>query len=192
MAALVAIVLMTQGVVQTLSASASVAGIQGFEQMIARGPVASQIAIKQLGTNGGGFFNVNSAHPFENATPISNFVETFAILWIAAALTYTFGKMVGSVRQGWVIFAVMWVLMVAGLVLTVPGEHTATPAMQAAGISASAPNLEGQGGPDRPRRVVAVGGDHHRRLQRQRELDARLVPAARRSGADVQHRRSAR
>ena len=86
MSVLVAIVLMSQGVVQTLSPSASVTGIQGFAQVIARGPVASQIAIKQLGTNGGGFFNVNSAHPFENATPISNFVEAFAILWIAAAL----------------------------------------------------------------------------------------------------------
>jgi K+-transporting ATPase ATPase A chain len=144
MSVLVAIVLMSQGVVQTLSPSASVTGIQGFAQVIARGPVASQIAIKQLGTNGGGFFNVNSAHPFENATPISNFVEAFAILWIAAALTYTFGKMVGNVRQGWVLFGVMWILLVAGLALTVPGERTATPAMQAAGVAATAPNLEGK------------------------------------------------
>jgi K+-transporting ATPase ATPase A chain len=144
MATLVAIVLMSQGVVQTLSPSASVSGIQGFAQTIARGPVASQIAIKQLGTNGGGFFNVNSAHPFENATPLSNLVESFAILWIAAALTYTFGKMVGNVRQGWMLFSVMWVLLVAGLVLTVPGERTATPAMQAAGVSATSPNLEGK------------------------------------------------
>ena len=144
MSVLVAIVLMSQGVVQTLSPSASVTGIQGFAQVIARGPVASQIAIKQLGTNGGGFFNVNSAHPFENATPISNFVEAFAILWIAAALTYTFGKMVGNVRQGWVLFGVMWVLLVAGLALTVPGERTATPAMQAAGVAATSPNLEGK------------------------------------------------
>jgi K+-transporting ATPase ATPase A chain len=144
MAVLVAIVLMSQGVVQTLSSSASVTGVQGFAQTIARGPVASQIAIKQLGTNGGGFFNVNSAHPFENATPLSNFVEMFAILWIAGALTYTFGKMVGNVRQGWMLFSVMWVLLVAGLVLTVPGERTATPAMQAAGVSATAPNLEGK------------------------------------------------
>jgi len=144
MAVLVAIVLMSQGVVQTLSSSASVTGVQGFAQTIARGPVASQIAIKQLGTNGGGFFNVNSAHPFENATPLSNFVEMFAILWIAGALTYTFGKMVGNVRQGWMLFSVMWVLLVAGLVLTVPAERTATPAMQAAGVSATAPNLEGK------------------------------------------------
>ena len=129
---------------QTLGGSAAVTGIQGFAQTIARGPVACQIAIKQLGTNGGGFFNVNSAHPFENPTPLANFLEMFAILWIAAALTYTFGKMVGNVRQGWVLFAAMWILLVAGLAITVPGEHTATPAMQAAGISASAPNLEGK------------------------------------------------
>jgi K+-transporting ATPase ATPase A chain len=139
-----AVVLMSQGVVQSLGHSLSIQGLQGFKQLIARGPAASQIAIKQLGTNGGGFFNVNSAHPFENPTPLSNFVEMFAILWIPAALTYTFGKMVGSVRQGWALFAAMWILMVVGLAVTVPGEHHATPAMRAAGISASAPNLEGK------------------------------------------------
>jgi K+-transporting ATPase ATPase A chain len=141
---LVTIVLMTQGVVQTLGANESVLGIQGFKQILARGPVASQIAIKQLGTNGGGFFNVNSAHPFEGGTPFGNYVEQICILWIPAALTYTYGRMVGSLKQGWAIFAVRWILMVAGLVATVPGEHSATPAMQAAGISASAPNLEGK------------------------------------------------
>jgi potassium-transporting ATPase potassium-binding subunit len=87
---------------------------------------------------------VNSAHPFENPTPIANFVEMFSILWIPAALTYTYGKMVGSVRQGWVLFAAMWILMVVGIAVTVPGEHHATPAMQAAGISVSAQNLEGK------------------------------------------------
>jgi potassium-transporting ATPase potassium-binding subunit len=139
-----AVVLLSQGVPQTLGRSLSVDGIQGFKQLLARGPVAGQIAIKQLGTNGGGFFNVNSAHPFENPTPLSNFFEMFAILWIPAALTYTFGKMVGSVRQGWALFAAMWMLMVAGLAVTVPGERHATPAMRAAGIPASAPNLEGK------------------------------------------------
>jgi K+-transporting ATPase ATPase A chain len=139
-----AIILMSQGVPQTLAHSLPIDGLQGFKQLLARGPVAGQIAIKQLGTNGGGFFNVNSAHPFENPTPISNFVEMFAILWIPAALTYTFGKMVGSVRQGWALFATMWILMVVGIVVTAPGEHHATPAMQAAGIAASSPNLEGK------------------------------------------------
>ena len=79
------------------------------------GPAASQIAIKQLGTNGGGFFNANSAHPFENPTPFSNFLEMLAILLIPAALTYTYGKMVGSTRQGWTIFTAMLILFVAGL-----------------------------------------------------------------------------
>jgi potassium-transporting ATPase potassium-binding subunit len=139
-----AVVLMTQGVVQTLGHYQVVRGIQGFTQLIARGPAASQIAIKQLGTNGGGFFNVNSAHPFENPTPLSNFVEAFSILWIPAALTYTFGKVVGNRRQGWALFAAMWILMVVGFAMTVPGEHHATPAMEAAGISASSPNLEGK------------------------------------------------
>ena len=144
LAAIVAVVLVSQGVVQTLGSSQPASGVQGFEQLIARGPVASQIAIKQLGTNGGGFFNVNSAHPFEGGGPIGNFVEVFSILAIPAALTYTFGKMVGNVRQGWALFAAMYVLFIAGLLLTVPAEQTSSGAMRAAGISASAPNLEGK------------------------------------------------
>jgi K+-transporting ATPase ATPase A chain len=135
---------MTQGVVQTLSNSISVTGIQGFGQTIARGPVASQIAIKQLGTNGGGFFNVNSAHPFEGGTVFANYVELLAILAIPAALCYTFGKMVGRVREGWAIFAAMMVLFLGGLAITVPQEHSATQAMQIAGVPATAQNLEGK------------------------------------------------
>jgi potassium-transporting ATPase potassium-binding subunit len=142
---IVALVLVTQGVVQTLGSSVSADGIQGFAQTIARGPVAGQIAIKQLGTNGGGFFNVNSAHPFEGGVGgFGNFIEMFSILLIPAALTYTFGKWVGNVRQGWVLFAVMFVLMVGGLALTVPQEHSASASMTAAGVPASAPNLEGK------------------------------------------------
>ena len=143
-AAILAVILITQGVVQTYSDSAVVHGIQGFDQTIARGPVASQIAIKQLGTNGGGFFNVNSAHPFEGGTPFGNFLELLSILLIPAALTYTFGKMVGKVREGWALYAAMMVLFLAGLWLTVPQEHTATQAMRTAGIEASAPNMEGK------------------------------------------------
>ncbi len=136
---------MTQGVVQTLGSSASATGIQGFGQTIARGPVAGQIAIKQLGTNGGGFFNVNSAHPFEGGVGgFGNFIEMFSILLIPAALTYTFGKWVGNVRQGWAIFAVMLVLMIGGLALTVPQEHSASAAMADAGVPTSAQNLEGK------------------------------------------------
>jgi potassium-transporting ATPase potassium-binding subunit len=139
-----AILLMTQGVVQTFANSASVTGIQGFAQTLARGPVASQIAIKQLGTNGGGFFNVNSAHPFEGATALGNFLELLMILGIPAALTYTFGRMVGQIRQGWAIFAAMMILFLGGLWLTVPQEHSATQAMISAGVPASAQNMEGK------------------------------------------------
>jgi potassium-transporting ATPase potassium-binding subunit len=144
LSAIVALVLVSQGVVQTLATSASATGIQGFAQTLARGPVASMIAIKQLGTNGGGFFNVNSAHPFEGGLPVANFVEMFAILAIAAGLTYTFGKWVGNVRQGWSIFAVMMILFIAGIALTVPQEHGASDAMIAAGVPASAGNMEGK------------------------------------------------
>jgi K+-transporting ATPase ATPase A chain len=144
LSAIFAIVLVSQGVVQTLAGSAVAHGVQGVDQTLARGPVASQIAIKQLGTNGGGFFNVNSAHPFEGAGPLGNFLELLAILLIPAGLCLTFGKMVGRIREGWAIFAAMMVLFLAGLWLTVPQEHTSTEAMRAAGISAAAPNLEGK------------------------------------------------
>ena len=93
------------------------------EQVIAVGPAASQIAIKQLGTNGGGFFNVNSAHPFENATPLSNFLELLSILVISAALCYTFGVMVGDTRQGWAVLAAMTVIFVALLAVCVVAEQ---------------------------------------------------------------------
>jgi K+-transporting ATPase ATPase A chain len=145
LSAIVAILLVTQGVVQTLGANESATGIQGFAQTIARGPVAGQIAIKQLGTNGGGFFNVNSAHPFEGGIgAFGNFIEMFSILLIPAALTYTFGKWVGNVRQGWMLFAVMLLLMIGGLALTVPQEHSASAAMVDSGVSASARNMEGK------------------------------------------------
>ena len=145
LAAIVAVFLVTQGVVQTLGRRARRPASRGSSRRIARGPVAGQIAIKQLGTNGGGFFNVNSAHPFEGGVGgFGNFIEMFSILLIPAALTYTFGKWVGNVRQGWAIFAVMLVLMIGGLALTVPQEHSASAAMAAAGVPTSAQNLEGK------------------------------------------------
>jgi potassium-transporting ATPase potassium-binding subunit len=144
LSAVIAVVLVSRGVVQTFADSQQIVGIQGFEQTLARGPVASQIAIKQLGTNGGGFFNVNSAHPFEGGDPLANFIEMFAILAIPAALTSTFGRMVGNERQGWALFAAMYVLLIAGLLLTVPAERSASGAMRAAGISATADNMEGK------------------------------------------------
>ncbi|HUI88684.1 MAG TPA: potassium-transporting ATPase subunit KdpA [Anaerolineales bacterium] len=111
------------------------------EQTLAVGPAASQIAIKQLGTNGGGFFNVNSAHPFENATPFSNFLEVLAILLIPAALVYTFGKMVGDTRQGWAILAAMTIIFVALLAVTVWAEQTGNPAIAKLGVDIHQSNI---------------------------------------------------
>lgn len=122
-----AVVLVGQGVVQNFNSYETVTTLQGAEQTIPMGPAASQIAIKQLGTNGGGFFNANSSHPFENPTPFSNFLEMLFILLIPAALTYTYGKMVGSTRQGWTIFIVMIILFSAGLALSLYSEYAANP-----------------------------------------------------------------
>lgn len=125
---LFAIVLVGQGVVQNFKTYETVQTLQhGAQQVIPMGPAASQIAIKQLGTNGGGFFNSNSSHPFENPTPFSNFLEMLAILLIPAALTYTYGKMVGSTRHGWTIFTAMLILFVAGLSISLYAEYSTNP-----------------------------------------------------------------
>jgi K+-transporting ATPase ATPase A chain len=124
---LLAIVLVGQGVIQNFKTYETVQTLQGTQQIIPMGPAASQIAIKQLGTNGGGFFNANSSHPFENPNPLSNFFEMLAILLIPAALTYTYGKMVGSTRQGWAIFTAMFILFVAGLSISLYAEYSSNP-----------------------------------------------------------------
>jgi potassium-transporting ATPase potassium-binding subunit len=124
---LFSIVLVGQGVVQNYKPYESVQTLQGTQQIIPMGPAASQIAIKQLGTNGGGFFNSNSSHPFENPTPFSNFLEMLAILLIPAALTFTYGKMVGSSRQGWTIFTAMFILLLTGLSISLYAEYAANP-----------------------------------------------------------------
>lgn len=115
------------------------------EQTLPMGPAASQVAIKQLGTNGGGFFNVNSAHPFENPTPLSNFFEMLGILVISAALCYTFGKMVGDTRQGWAILAAMTVIFVALLALCVWSEQRGTPQLASLGADLTASDLQAGG-----------------------------------------------
>lgn len=115
--------LVAQGVVQTLSPYETATTLEGGTQVIPLGPVASQVAIKQIGSNGGGFFGANSAHPFENPTPLSNFLELLAILLIPAALTSTYGRMVGSRRQGWVLFAAMLLLFLVGLVVALAAER---------------------------------------------------------------------
>jgi len=124
---LFSIVLVGQGVVQNFKTYDTVQTLQGAQQIIPMGPAASQIAIKQLGTNGGGFFNANSAHPFENPTPFSNLLEMLALLLIPSALTFTFGKMVGSSRQGWAIFSAMLILLVAGLSISLYAEYASNP-----------------------------------------------------------------
>lgn len=121
---ILSLILAGQGVVQTLKGYAHITTIEGARQIIPLGPVASQVAIKQIGTNGGGFFSANSAHPFENPTPLTNFLEMIAILAIPAALTYTYGKLTGFRRQGWTIFMVMMLLLVTGLVVSLVSEHT--------------------------------------------------------------------
>ena len=145
------LVLVSQGVVQTMSPYVTVpllqstpdtSGAKVTEQVIAVGPAASQIAIKQLGTNGGGFFNVNSAHPFENPTPLSNFVEMLSILLIAAALCYTYGKMVGDTRQGWALIAAMTIILVAFLGLAAWAEQSGNPAFTGMGIDQTSSSLQ--------------------------------------------------
>lgn len=116
------------------------------EQIIPMGPVASQVAIKQLGTNGGGFFNVNSAHPFENPTPLSNFLELLAILLIPAALCYTFGVIVKDKRQGWAILAAMYLLFIPFITLAVFSEQKGNPALAAMHINATANSNDYPGG----------------------------------------------
>ncbi|MBK5229727.1 MAG: potassium-transporting ATPase subunit KdpA [Thermoleophilia bacterium] len=130
-----ALVLVSQGVPQTLAHYTHATTLSGFAQVLALGPAASQIAIKQLGTNGGGFFGVNSAMPFENPTVLANFVEMFFILMIPAAMTYTYGRMVGSVRQGWAIFAAMAAIFIVSTAVMYPAEQHGTPAQHAAGAN---------------------------------------------------------
>jgi K+-transporting ATPase ATPase A chain len=146
----IAVALMAAGMPQNLNAYVDASTIEGAKQTIAQGPVASQIAIKQLGTNGGGFFNANSAHPYENPTPFTNLIEMWAILAVGAALTYTFGRMVGDRRQGWVLLAVMGILFLAGVGATYWAEAAGNPLLAAAGADAipsalqSGGNMEGK------------------------------------------------
>jgi K+-transporting ATPase ATPase A chain len=149
-----AVVFVSQGVVQTFSGAHHVAllqpvtdasGARVTDQVLAVGPVASQEAIKQLGTNGGGFFNVNAAHPFENPTPLSNFFNIFALLVTPAALTYTFGKMVKDTRQGWAVLAAMFVVFLPLLYLCVTQEQGGNPAFASLHIDQATSALQAGG-----------------------------------------------
>jgi K+-transporting ATPase ATPase A chain len=148
-----ALALVSQGVVQSFAPAARVtllqpaAGPNGAaitEQLLPLGPAASQIAIKQLGTNGGGFFNVNSAHPFENPTPLSNLLEVLSILALGAALCYTFGRMIGDTRQGWAVLAAMTIIFVPLVLVTLAAEQAGTPLLTALGVAPGGGNMEGK------------------------------------------------
>ncbi|MBA3815799.1 MAG: potassium-transporting ATPase subunit KdpA [Parachlamydiaceae bacterium] len=135
---ILAFFLVSQGVIQNIHPYVQATTLQGDIQNIPMGPAASQVAIKQLGTNGGGFFNANSAHPFENPTPLSNFVETFAILCIPAAATYMYGMMIKSRKQGWLIFFVMFIIWIGGIGIAIASEYVFNP------VLAVNPVLEGK------------------------------------------------
>jgi K+-transporting ATPase ATPase A chain len=137
-----ALFLVWQGIPQTLGAYVDATTLEGARQTIAVGPVASQVAIKMLGTNGGGFFNANAAHPFENPTALSNFVQMISIFALGAALTNVFGRMVGNQRQGWAILAVMGVLFISGVTVAYWAEANGTTALHALGLTGG--NMEGK------------------------------------------------
>ena len=130
------------GVPQTFGPSVVATTLEGAKQTIAVGPVASQLAIKMLGTNGGGFFNANSAHPFENPSAISNFLQMITIMLLGAGLTITFGKAVGNIRQGWAILAAMMFLLVAGIAMTYWADAAGNPIHHALGVAGG--NMEGK------------------------------------------------
>ncbi len=145
-----ALALVQQGVIQNFANYVAVTTVEGAKQVLAMGPAASQIAIKQLGTNGGGFFNANSAHPFENPTAISNFLEMFAILALPAGMVYMFGRMVNNVKHGWALWAAMFVLFFGGVATAYWAEARGNPIHAARGVdvvaSATNPggNMEGK------------------------------------------------
>jgi potassium-transporting ATPase potassium-binding subunit len=147
---LAALFLCSQGVIQNLSPYTSATTLEGAKQIIAQGPVASQEAIKEFGTNGGGFFNANSAHPFENPTPLSNLIEMLLLLVIPAALTYTFGRMVGDTRQGWAIFSAFMIMALVGAFICYGFEQSGNPILAHLGVQTAATpdqsggNMEGK------------------------------------------------
>jgi K+-transporting ATPase ATPase A chain len=150
LAILGALLLVSQGCIQNFHAYEKVATLEGAAQTIAQGPTASQEAIKMLGTNGGGFFNANSAHPFENPTPFANFLQVLFIFVIPAGLTYTFGRMVKDTRQGWALFAAMSVVFLAGVFIVYPAEQSGNPNLTKLGLqdeataTQSGGNMEGK------------------------------------------------
>ena len=150
------LVLVWQGVPQNLDAYTAGHHVEGATQTIAQGPVACQEAIKELGTNGGGFFNANSAHPFENPTPLTNFLEILSIFAIPAGLTYTFGRMVGDTRQGWAIWAAMTILFLAGVAVALPAEQAGNPLLTTARRRSAAERAADRAATSRARRSASA------------------------------------
>ena len=140
----VALLLVSQGVIQNFSSYVEITTLEGAKQTIAMGPVASQEIIKELGTNGGGFFNANSAHPFESATPLTNLIEMLLIFCIPAALTYTYGRMARDQRQGWVLIGAMALIFMAGVSVAYHSEAQGNPIMRGLAVNRSAGNWEGK------------------------------------------------
>src|SRR5262249_24560254 len=138
------LVFVSQGMIQNLRPYEEVATLEGGKQVIAMGPFASQEAIKQLGTNGGGPLNVNAAHPFENPNPLTNFLSMFAIFAISSGLTYTFGRMAGDPRQGWALFGAMAFLFFAGVTAAYWAESRGSPITNAMGLAPGLGNMEGK------------------------------------------------
>ncbi len=144
LAIIVALVFVWTGVPQTLDSSVTATTLEGAQQVISLGPVASQEAIKQLGTNGGGFFNANAAHPFENPTAFANYLNIYAMLAVSAALVYCFGQMVGNRRQGWVLLSAMAFLLIAGVITIYWAEASGNTILTALGVDAAQGNMEGK------------------------------------------------
>jgi K+-transporting ATPase ATPase A chain len=140
----VALVMVSQGVIQNLAPYRELVTLEGGKQVIAMGPVASQEAVKMLGTNGGGFFNANSAHPFENPTPLTNFLQMILIFAIPAGLTYTYGRMAHNQKQGWALLAAMAFLFLAGVTTVYWAESHANPALHGLSVASAPGNLEGK------------------------------------------------
>ncbi|MBO0790967.1 MAG: potassium-transporting ATPase subunit KdpA [Ktedonobacteraceae bacterium] len=140
-----ALVLVSQGVVQNFNPYTQVTTLEGVKQVIAQGPVASQEIIKELGTNGGGFFNANSAHPFENPNALTQLLEILAIFSIGAGLTYMFGKMAGNTKQGWVIFGAMLLLFVLGVAIALPAEQAGNPLLTPLGVNQTVTDTQAGG-----------------------------------------------
>ena len=170
-----ALILVSQGVVQSLSGSELVHTLSGAEQTLSFGPVASQEAIKELGTNGGGFFNVNSAFPFENPNAATNFFEIFLMLAIPAGLPYAFGRIVGNRRQGWAIYTAMMLMFVVAVTAVYAAEQHGSPAQHAAGAATHA--FDGSVGGNMEGKEVSATGSPSPRSGRRSPRSPRPAPS---------------